>query len=251
MTDVYVPRPQSSTIIELEAVGGNGATERCLGAHGRSSRGRGVTRRSNVDRWSTARRGRPRGPGRLRVVRRPPGLGGRVPDDAGRPGHRSDRTIGLRQVHLLAPAQPDARAGARVRHGGRDPPRRRGHLRGHQRAQVIRTRIGMVFQKPNPFPAMSVRDNVLAGLKLTKLRCTDHDALVERVAPAGRPVARSARSARTTRVARSRVASSSGSASRGRWRSPPTCCSWTSPARPSTPRRPGESKRPSRSCVRT
>ena len=49
----------------------------------------------------------------------------------------------------------------------------------HMRAQVIRTRIGMVFQKPNPFPAMSVRDNVLAGLKLTKLKCRDHDALVE------------------------------------------------------------------------
>ena len=30
-----------------------------------------------------------------------------------------------------------------------------------------RARIGMVFQKPNPFPAMSIGDNVLAGLKLT------------------------------------------------------------------------------------
>jgi phosphate transport system ATP-binding protein len=49
----------------------------------------------------------------------------------------------------------------------------------NMRAQVIRTRIGMVFQKPNPFPAMSVRQNVLAGLKLTKIRCSDQDALVE------------------------------------------------------------------------
>jgi phosphate transport system ATP-binding protein len=47
------------------------------------------------------------------------------------------------------------------------------------RAQIIRTRIGMVFQKPNPFPAMSVRQNVLAGLKLTKIRCKDQEALVE------------------------------------------------------------------------
>jgi phosphate transport system ATP-binding protein len=47
------------------------------------------------------------------------------------------------------------------------------------RAQQVRTRIGMVFQKPNPFPAMSVRDNVLAGLKLTRIRCDDKDALVE------------------------------------------------------------------------
>ena len=47
------------------------------------------------------------------------------------------------------------------------------------RAQIVRTRIGMVFQKPNPFPAMSIRENVLAGLKLTKIRCSDQDALVE------------------------------------------------------------------------
>ena len=47
------------------------------------------------------------------------------------------------------------------------------------RSQEIRTRIGMVFQKPNPFPAMSVRDNVLAGLKLSRIRCNDHDGLVE------------------------------------------------------------------------
>ncbi len=33
---------------------------------------------------------------------------------------------------------------------------------------LLRRRVGMVFQKPNPFPAMSIRDNVLAGLKLTK-----------------------------------------------------------------------------------
>jgi phosphate transport system ATP-binding protein len=31
----------------------------------------------------------------------------------------------------------------------------------------MRKRIGMVFQKPNPFPAMSIAENVTAGLKLT------------------------------------------------------------------------------------
>ncbi|MGC4935355.1 phosphate ABC transporter ATP-binding protein PstB [Gordonia sp. DT30] len=30
----------------------------------------------------------------------------------------------------------------------------------------VRTTIGMVFQRPNPFPTMSIRDNVVAGLKL-------------------------------------------------------------------------------------
>src|SRR3984957_18970516 len=49
-----------------------------------------------------------------------------------------------------------------------------------------RRNIGMVFQKPNPFPAMSIYDNVLAGLKLTGSRAaTDskdqivHDCLVK------------------------------------------------------------------------
>jgi phosphate transport system ATP-binding protein len=47
------------------------------------------------------------------------------------------------------------------------------------RAQEVRMRIGMVFQKPNPFPAMSIRDNVLSGLKLSRIKCHDKDALVE------------------------------------------------------------------------
>jgi phosphate transport system ATP-binding protein len=34
---------------------------------------------------------------------------------------------------------------------------------------VIRRRIGMVFQKPTPFPTMSIFDNVAAGLRLTRL----------------------------------------------------------------------------------
>jgi phosphate transport system ATP-binding protein len=46
------------------------------------------------------------------------------------------------------------------------------------RAQNVRMRIGMVFQKPNPFPAMSIRDNVLSGLKLARIKCNDKEALV-------------------------------------------------------------------------
>src|SRR6476620_4715437 len=43
-----------------------------------------------------------------------------------------------------------------------------------------RREIGMVFQKPNPFPAMSIRDNVLAGLKLffNDTATTEKDDLV-------------------------------------------------------------------------
>src|SRR3990172_516026 len=35
---------------------------------------------------------------------------------------------------------------------------------------AVRKRIGMVFQRPNPFPTMSIFDNVAAGLKLNGLR---------------------------------------------------------------------------------
>ena len=44
---------------------------------------------------------------------------------------------------------------------------------------TVRRRIGMVFQKPNPFPTMSIYDNVAAGLKLNGVR--DHKLLDERV----------------------------------------------------------------------
>ena len=37
-----------------------------------------------------------------------------------------------------------------------------------------RRQIGMVFQRPNPFPAMSIYDNVIAGLKLNGVHA-DHD----------------------------------------------------------------------------
>ncbi len=42
-----------------------------------------------------------------------------------------------------------------------------------------RRKVGMVFQKPNPFPAMSVYDNVLSGLKLSGMKPANPDALVE------------------------------------------------------------------------
>jgi phosphate transport system ATP-binding protein len=45
---------------------------------------------------------------------------------------------------------------------------------------LLRRRVGMVFQKPNPFPTMSIRDNVLAGLKLTRaLKRERGDEMVE------------------------------------------------------------------------
>ena len=50
-----------------------------------------------------------------------------------------------------------------------------------KRLTDARSRIGMVFQKPNPFPAMSIYDNVVAGLTLTGRRASrgTKDGLVE------------------------------------------------------------------------
>jgi phosphate transport system ATP-binding protein len=47
---------------------------------------------------------------------------------------------------------------------------------------LVRRQVGMVFQRPNPFPAMSIRENVLAGVKLSNPRIpkADADDLVER-----------------------------------------------------------------------
>ena len=44
---------------------------------------------------------------------------------------------------------------------------------------AVRRAIGMVFQKPNPFPTMSVYDNVASGLRLSGQRGGDLDAKVE------------------------------------------------------------------------
>jgi phosphate transport system ATP-binding protein len=43
----------------------------------------------------------------------------------------------------------------------------------------IRLKIGMVFQKPNPFPSMTIRGNVLSGLKLSGMKRPNHDEIVE------------------------------------------------------------------------
>jgi phosphate transport system ATP-binding protein len=46
----------------------------------------------------------------------------------------------------------------------------------------VRRMVGMVFQRPNPFPTMSIYDNVLAGQKLNskRMKKSESDAIVER-----------------------------------------------------------------------
>jgi len=47
---------------------------------------------------------------------------------------------------------------------------------------TLRRKIGMVFQRPNPFPTMSIHDNVIAGYKLNGIRLqrSDKNDIVER-----------------------------------------------------------------------
>ena len=43
----------------------------------------------------------------------------------------------------------------------------------------IRLKVGMVFQKPNPFPSMTIKENVLSGLKLAQIKIENADELLE------------------------------------------------------------------------
>jgi phosphate transport system ATP-binding protein len=47
---------------------------------------------------------------------------------------------------------------------------------------LVRRQVGMVFQRPNPFPTMSIKDNVLAGVRLNnkKISKSDAETLVEK-----------------------------------------------------------------------
>ncbi|BCB79222.1 phosphate ABC transporter ATP-binding protein [Phytohabitans flavus] len=78
----------------------------------------------------------------------------------------------LNRMHELVPS---ASLAGEVLLDGRDL------YSAERRITDARRQVGMVFQKPNPFPAMSIYDNVVAGLKLTGLRVSrsDRDDLVE------------------------------------------------------------------------
>ncbi len=79
----------------------------------------------------------------------------------------------------------------------------------------VRRRIGMVFQKPNPFPK-SIYDNAAFGPRINGYE-GDLDALVEESLTPGGALGRGARPARESRPTPSPGGSSSGCASPGRW----------------------------------
>ena len=81
----------------------------------------------------------------------------------------------IRCLNRLHETVPGARVEGTVQVGDSDI---------YQRAVAaveVRRRVGMVFQKPNPFPTMSIYDNVVAGLKLNGFRRRrELDQIVER-----------------------------------------------------------------------
>jgi phosphate transport system ATP-binding protein len=82
----------------------------------------------------------------------------------------------LRSLNRMHEVVPGARVQGKVVMDGQD-------LYGADVDPVqVRRQIGMVFQRPNPFPTMSIYDNVAAGLRLNakKMKKSDLDDLVER-----------------------------------------------------------------------
>ena len=69
----------------------------------------------------------------------------------------------VRCLNRMHETNPIARAEGTVRMGDID-------IYKDARPVEIRRRIGMVFQRPNPFPTMSIYDNVASGLKLNGFR---------------------------------------------------------------------------------
>jgi phosphate transport system ATP-binding protein len=82
----------------------------------------------------------------------------------------------LRSINRMHEVIPGARVEGKVVMDGQD-------LYGADVDPVdVRRQIGMVFQRPNPFPTMSIYDNVVAGVRLNggKRRKADLDELVEK-----------------------------------------------------------------------
>src|SRR3954469_25058667 len=82
----------------------------------------------------------------------------------------------LRSINRMHEVLPGARVEGKISMDGQD-------LYGADVDPVsVRRQIGMVFQRPNPFPTMSIYDNVAAGIRLNakKMKKPDLDDLVER-----------------------------------------------------------------------
>jgi phosphate transport system ATP-binding protein len=86
------------------------------------------------------------------------------------------KTTFLRSINRMHELTPGARVEGSITLDGKDI-----YGRGVDPVDVRRL-VGMVFQQPNPFPTMSIYDNVAAGLKLnsSKVKKPEMDEIVER-----------------------------------------------------------------------
>jgi phosphate transport system ATP-binding protein len=80
----------------------------------------------------------------------------------------------LRTLNRMHELIPSAAMAGEVRLDGTDI------YAAGSRPALMRLRIGMVFQKPNPFPTMSIGENVISGLKLAGIPCRDKAETTER-----------------------------------------------------------------------
>jgi phosphate transport system ATP-binding protein len=87
----------------------------------------------------------------------------------------SGKSTFIRTINRMHEVVPNARMEGQVLVDGEDI------YADHVDATDVRRTIGMVFQRPNPFPTMSIRDNVAAGLRLNGMRGkSELDDAVER-----------------------------------------------------------------------
>jgi phosphate transport system ATP-binding protein len=83
------------------------------------------------------------------------------------------KTTLIRCINRMHELSPGARVSGRILLAGQDVYKTNPIL--------VRRKVGMVFQKPNPFPTMSIYDNVIAGYKLNGMRLGkgESDRIVE------------------------------------------------------------------------
>jgi phosphate transport system ATP-binding protein len=76
----------------------------------------------------------------------------------------SGKTTLLRALNRLHDLTPGAKVTGQITLEGTDI------YRGNLTVTELRTRVGMVFQRPNPFPTMSIYDNVVSGLRFNGIK---------------------------------------------------------------------------------
>jgi phosphate transport system ATP-binding protein len=76
----------------------------------------------------------------------------------------SGKTTLLRALNRLHDLTPGAKVSGKISLEGTDI------YRGNLTVTELRTRVGMVFQRPNPFPTMSIYDNVVSGLRFNGIK---------------------------------------------------------------------------------